>query len=169
NQFFQVFSLHNHSQCQLHHYQLKKLHQIFDFLELQKQLKAATKKHYLSPNEKLALCCQKKRLTSSCQTLCNYDTFSDHTLIAAVLTNQCPGNQLETAFNCATSMADHSSCCIKNGIAKYNGGRCMVFCTTHQGNPGNTMQYIDCLRIFNRIKNCYQEYHTIHPNLFGDL
>ncbi|VDN35702.1 unnamed protein product [Gongylonema pulchrum] len=90
-------------------------------------------------------------------------------LVTAVITNQCPGHELETAFNCATAMADHSECCIRNGIGSYNGGRCMVFCTTHLGNPGNTLQYIDCLQVFGRIKNCYREYHLTHPNLFGDF
>ncbi|VDN28461.1 unnamed protein product [Gongylonema pulchrum] len=127
------------------------------------------KKAQLSPNEKLATCCQKRGLSPSCQTLCNYDTFTDRSLVTAVITNQCPGHELETAFNCATAMADHSECCIRNGIGSYNGGRCMVFCTTHLGNPGNTLQYIDCLQVFGRIKNCYREYHLTHPNLFGDF
>lgn len=128
-----------------------------------------TKKPHLTPNQKLALCCQKKRLSLSCQNLCSYDIFSDQSLITAVISNQCPGQELETAFNCATSMANHSACCIRKGIGAYNNGRCMVFCTTHLGNPRNTMQYIDCLRVFDGIKNCYREYHTTHPNIYGDF
>ena len=33
------------------------------------------------PNEKLALCCRKQQLTSSCQNLCNFDTFTDKTVM----------------------------------------------------------------------------------------
>lgn len=34
----------------------------------------------LDPNEKLALCCRKQQLSSSCQNLCNFDTFTDKTV-----------------------------------------------------------------------------------------
>uniref|UniRef100_A0A0N4U2P1 DB domain-containing protein n=1 Tax=Dracunculus medinensis TaxID=318479 RepID=A0A0N4U2P1_DRAME len=123
----------------------------------------------LSPNEKLGLCCRKRNLPSSCQTLCNYDTFTDRSLVNAVLTNQCPGPQLTQAFDCATSMADHTECCIRNGIGTFNGGQCMAFCTTHRGNPNNAFQYIGCLQVFDRIKQCYSDYHINHPNIFGDF
>lgn len=65
--------------------------------------------------------------------------------------------------------ADHSTCCIRNGIGAYKNGHCMVFCTTHLGNPRDTLQYIDCLQVFDRIKNCYREYHAVNPNIYGDL
>ncbi|KAL3994492.1 DB module family protein [Acanthocheilonema viteae] len=130
---------------------------------------ALPKKSSLSPNQKLALCCKKQNLSPSCQILCNYDTFTDRSLVTAVITSQCPGYELETAFNCATSGADHSACCIRNGISTYKNGHCMAFCTTHLGNPRNTLQYIDCLQVFDRIKNCYREYHVVNPNIYGDL
>uniref|UniRef100_A0A915PTI3 Domain of unknown function DB domain-containing protein n=1 Tax=Setaria digitata TaxID=48799 RepID=A0A915PTI3_9BILA len=138
-------------------------------LNPQQRLAVIPKRSRLSPNQKLALCCKKQNLSPSCQLLCNYDTFTDRSLVTAVISNQCPGHQLETAFNCATSMADHSTCCIRNGIGTYRNGHCMVFCTTHLGNPSNTLQYIDCLQVFDRIKNCYREYHTVNPNIYGDL
>ncbi|EJD76280.1 hypothetical protein LOAG_16745 [Loa loa] len=134
-------------------------------LDLQQGLTLVPK----SPNQKLTLCCKKQNLSPSCQLLCNYDTFTDRSLVSAVISNQCPGYELETAFNCATSRADHSACCIKSGIEEYKNGHCMVFCTTHLGNPRNTLQYIDCLQVFDRIKNCYREHHIVNPNIHGDL
>ncbi|VDK87784.1 unnamed protein product [Litomosoides sigmodontis] len=130
---------------------------------------ALPKQSSLSPNEKLSLCCTKQNLSPHCQILCNYDAFTERTLVTAVVTNQCPGYELEMAFNCATSRADHSACCIRSGISEYRNGHCMVFCTTHLGNPRNTLQYIDCLQVFDRIKNCYREYHIVNPNIYGDL
>ncbi|VDK73562.1 unnamed protein product [Onchocerca ochengi] len=135
----------------------------------QQKLTSIPKKSTLSPDQKFALCCSKQNLSPSCQLICNYDTISDRSLINAVIFNQCPGNQLETAFNCATSMVDHSACCIRNGIETFKNGHCMVFCTTHRGNPRNIMQYLDCLQVFNRIKSCYREYHVVNPNIYGDL
>uniref|UniRef100_A0A0R3RH27 DB domain-containing protein n=1 Tax=Elaeophora elaphi TaxID=1147741 RepID=A0A0R3RH27_9BILA len=137
-------------------------------IDFQKGLALTPKKSSLSPNQKLALCCRKQNLSPSCQVLCNYDTFTDRSLVTAVISNQCPGYELETAFNCATSRADHSACCIRNGIGAHKNGHCMVFCTTHLGTPSNTLQYIDCLQVFDRIKNCYREYHMMNPNIYGD-
>lgn len=37
------------------------------------------------PNEKLALCCRKQQLSSSCQNLCNFDTFTDKTVMFNLL------------------------------------------------------------------------------------
>ncbi|KAK6104318.1 DB module family protein [Brugia pahangi] len=134
-------------------------------LDLEQGLTLVPTKSPLSPNQKLTLCCKKQNLSPSCQLLCNYDTFTDRSLVTAVISNQCPGYELEKAFNCATSRADHSACCIRNGIKEYRNGHCMVFCTTHLGNPHNTLQYIDCLQVFDRIKNCYRDYHVANPNI----
>ncbi|VDN89117.1 unnamed protein product [Brugia pahangi] len=142
-------------------------------LDLEQGLTLVPTKSPLSPNQKLTLCCKKQNLSPSCQLLCNYDTFTDRSLVTAVISNQCPGYELEKAFNCATSRvcwfiqveADHSACCIRNGIKEYRNGHCMVFCTTHLGNPHNTLQYIDCLQVFDRIKNCYRDYHVVNPNI----
>ncbi|KAM3719098.1 Ig-like and fibronectin type-III domain-containing protein [Dirofilaria immitis] len=138
-------------------------------LDFQQRLALIPKKSVLSPNQKLTICCKKQNLSPSCQLLCNYDIISDRSLVNAVILNQCPGNELEMAFNCATSMADHSACCIRNGIGTYGNGHCMVFCTTHLGNPRNALQYLDCLQVFDRIKNCYREYHVVNPNIYGNL
>ncbi|VDO42277.1 unnamed protein product [Onchocerca flexuosa] len=78
--------------------------QSLDLQQSQQRLTSIPKKSALSPDQKFALCCSKQNLSPSCQLICNYDTISDRALINAVLFNQCPGNQLETAFNCATSM-----------------------------------------------------------------
>lgn len=34
----------------------------------------------LHPNAKLERCCQKQGISTSCQTLCNFDTFTDRTV-----------------------------------------------------------------------------------------
>uniref|UniRef100_A0A1I7UBP9 DB domain-containing protein n=1 Tax=Caenorhabditis tropicalis TaxID=1561998 RepID=A0A1I7UBP9_9PELO len=77
----------------------------------------------MNPNQKLDLCCRKQRISPICQNLCNYDTFNDKTLVAAFLTNQCPGPQLGQAYDCASSKADHSSCCERAGLVSFQGGK----------------------------------------------
>ncbi|TMS35412.1 hypothetical protein L596_002823 [Steinernema carpocapsae] len=122
----------------------------------------------LNPNQKLDLCCRKQGVSPVCQTMCNFDTFSDKSLVNAFLTNQCPGNQLGQAFDCATTKADHSECCIRKNVHAFNNGQCLPFCRTHVPTPPNAFEYLACLQVFESIKGCYREYQTSNPNLFGD-
>ncbi|KAI1701536.1 DB module domain-containing protein [Ditylenchus destructor] len=123
----------------------------------------------ISPNEKLDLCCRKQNVSPVCQTMCNFDTFTDRSLVSAVLTNQCPGPQLGQAFDCASSKVDHSECCRRANIHLHNGGQCLPFCETHLPNISpNVLSYFACLPIFETIKSCYRDYQFNHPNIYGD-
>ncbi|CAL2032841.1 unnamed protein product [Caenorhabditis brenneri] len=122
----------------------------------------------MNPNQKLDLCCRKQRISPICQNLCNYDTFNDKTLVAAFLTNQCPGPQLGQAYDCASSKADHTPCCERAGLVSFQGGKCMPFCRTHVATPSNVFDYFVCLQVFETIKGCYRDYSATHPNIFGD-
>ncbi|KAI6192953.1 DB domain-containing protein [Aphelenchoides besseyi] len=122
----------------------------------------------VDPNYKLDLCCRKQQVTAVCQNMCNFDTFTDRSLVNAVLSNQCPGPQLGQAFDCASSKADHTDCCTRNNLHLYAGGQCMPFCRTHQPTPPNLISYLACLQVFDTIKNCYREYSYSHPNIYGD-
>ncbi|KAI6174540.1 DB domain-containing protein [Aphelenchoides bicaudatus] len=132
------------------------------------QQPAQTTYRPLDPNYKLDLCCRKQQIGQVCQQMCNFDTFTDRSLISAVLSNQCPGPQLGQAFDCASSKADHTECCTRNNLHLYAGGQCMPFCRTHQPTPPNLISYIACLQVFDTIKNCYREYSYAHPNIYGD-
>ncbi|CAJ0957713.1 unnamed protein product, partial [Mesorhabditis belari] len=120
----------------------------------------------LTANEKLGLCCRKQRLSARCSTLCDFDTFTDKSLITAVLTLQCPGPELGRAFDCASSKADHTSCCIRAGLATFLGGRCLPFCQTHLDTPPNIVDYLPCLQVFDTFKRCFRDYQTKNKNLF---
>ncbi|CDH93059.1 DB domain-containing protein [Caenorhabditis elegans] len=122
----------------------------------------------INPNQKLDLCCRKQRISPLCQNLCNFDTFNDKTLVAAFLTNQCPGPQLGQAYDCASSKADHSACCERAGILSFQGGKCIPFCRTHVATPSNVFDYVICLQVFETIKGCYRDYQFTHPNIYGD-
>uniref|UniRef100_A0A1I7RYR1 DB domain-containing protein n=2 Tax=Bursaphelenchus xylophilus TaxID=6326 RepID=A0A1I7RYR1_BURXY len=122
----------------------------------------------LDPNYKLDLCCKKQGVTPVCQTMCNFDTFTDRSLVTAVISNQCPGPQLGQAFDCASTKVDHTECCTRNNVHLYNAGQCMPFCRTHEPTPPNIFTYVACLSVFDTIKNCYREYQYTHPNIFGD-
>ncbi|KAI6239720.1 DB domain-containing protein [Aphelenchoides fujianensis] len=122
----------------------------------------------VDPNYKLDLCCRKQQISSVCQNMCNFDTFTDRSLVTAVLGGQCPGPQLGQAFDCASSKADHTECCTRNNLHLYAGGQCMPFCRTHVPTPPNLISYIACLQVFDTIKNCYREYSYTHPNIYGD-
>ena len=82
----------------------------------------------LTPNDKLDLCCRKQGVSSVCQTICNFDTFTDKSLVHAVISNQCPGPQLGQAFECATSKVDHSDCCRRSNVHLHNNGECLLNC-----------------------------------------
>ncbi|CAD6195852.1 unnamed protein product [Caenorhabditis auriculariae] len=122
----------------------------------------------LNPNAKLDLCCRKQRVSPVCQSLCNFDTFNDKTLMTAFLTNQCPGPQLGHAYECASSRADHTACCERTGVVAFQGGKCLPFCRTHVATPSNVLDYFVCLQVFESIKGCYRDHQLTHPNIFGD-
>ncbi|KHJ86551.1 DB module [Oesophagostomum dentatum] len=89
-------------------------------------------------------------------------------LVAAFLTNVCPGPQQRDAFECASSKADHSACCERAGLLAFHGGKCLPFCRAHENRPINPLEFIPCLQVFDHIKACYREYQTTHPNILGD-
>ncbi|CAD5209993.1 unnamed protein product [Bursaphelenchus okinawaensis] len=128
----------------------------------------ATTSSGLDPNHKLDLCCRKQGVNAVCQAMCNFDTFTDRSLVTAVISNQCPGPQLGQAFDCASSKVDHTDCCTRNNVHLHNAGQCMPFCRTHEPTPPNVFTYVACLQVFDTIKNCYREYQYQHPNIFGD-
>ncbi|KAL6736125.1 hypothetical protein Aduo_006511 [Ancylostoma duodenale] len=122
----------------------------------------------LTPNEKLDLCCRKRRVNPGCQAMCNFEALNDKTLVSAFLTNVCPGPQQRDAFDCASSKVDHSACCERAGLLTFHGGRCLPFCRTHAAQPANPLEFLPCLQVFEHIKACYREYQTTHPNILGD-
>ncbi|VDL80820.1 unnamed protein product [Nippostrongylus brasiliensis] len=124
----------------------------------------------MSPNEKLDLCCRKRAVNPSCQSMCNFDVLNDKTLVSAFLTNVCPGQQLAHAVECASSkiQVDHSSCCEGMGISSFFGGRCMPFCRANAAQPTNPFEFLPCLQVFEYIKTCYRRYQVNNPNILGD-
>ncbi|EYB88316.1 hypothetical protein Y032_0249g123 [Ancylostoma ceylanicum] len=122
----------------------------------------------LTPNEKLDLCCRKRRVNPGCQAMCNFEALNDKTLVSAFLTNVCPGPQQRDAFDCASSKVDHSACCERAGLLTFHGGKCLPFCRTHAAQPANPLEFLPCLQVFEHIKACYREYQTTHPNILGD-
>lgn len=122
----------------------------------------------LSPNEKINLCCRKKAVNPACQEMCNFDVLSEKTIVSAFLTSACPGPQLGHAFECASSRVDHSACCEKAGLLSFQGGRCIPFCRAHLSQPGNPLEFLPCLQVFEHIKFCYRQYQSNHPNILGD-
>ncbi|GMS86785.1 hypothetical protein PENTCL1PPCAC_8960, partial [Pristionchus entomophagus] len=122
----------------------------------------------LSPNQKLDSCCRKQGVNPTCQNLCNFDSFNDKTLVGAFLTGQCPGDQMGKAFDCASTKADHNECCVRGGLGSFLGGKCLPFCNTHKDTPANVLDYLPCLQVFRVIRDCFQEYQRVNPNIFGD-
>ncbi|GMT15527.1 hypothetical protein PFISCL1PPCAC_6824, partial [Pristionchus fissidentatus] len=122
----------------------------------------------LSPNQKLDSCCRKQGVNAVCQNLCNFDSFNDKTLVAAFLTAQCPGDQMGKAFDCASTKADHNDCCVRGGLGSFLGGKCLPFCNTHKDTPANVLDYLPCLQVFRVIRDCFQDYQRVNPNIFGD-
>ncbi|ETN76074.1 DB module [Necator americanus] len=97
----------------------------------------------LTPNEKLDLCCRKRRVSPGCQAMCNFEALNDKTV-------------------------DHSACCQRAGLLTFQGGKCLQFCRTNDAQPTNPLEFLPCLQVFEHIKACYREYQTTHPNILGD-
>lgn len=68
-------------------------------------------------------------------------------------------------WDCASSRADHRSCC--NAKAVQPG--CMPFCETANGVPTDYWRYLFCLNDFNKVRECFAYHLEDHPNLKGEL
>uniref|UniRef100_A0AC35TLP1 DB domain-containing protein n=1 Tax=Rhabditophanes sp. KR3021 TaxID=114890 RepID=A0AC35TLP1_9BILA len=109
----------------------------------------------VSPDQAFSQCCASKAVTPNCGKLCTFGGISDKTLVQAVLTNQCPNNQLGLVFDCANHGDNHNTCCLDNGVHLISNGMCMSFCDGNRDKITDILQYFACLQVFDKIKNCY--------------
>ncbi|KAL3995172.1 DB module family protein [Acanthocheilonema viteae] len=116
-------------------------------------------------NFKFKKCCKASERMISNETAineclnkyCDFDTLSQTNVL--VFLKHCDSIVVGNMFSCASSNYDHSQCCLDNGIT----GRCLEYCSAHDGVPPNYLDYLACLEHFDTIKQCFKNYLEEHP------
>uniref|UniRef100_A0A8R1XPD7 DB domain-containing protein n=1 Tax=Onchocerca volvulus TaxID=6282 RepID=A0A8R1XPD7_ONCVO len=88
---------------------------------------------------------------------CDFDVLSQTTIL--VLLKHCDCTVVGAMFSCASSNYDHTQCCLANGVS----GKCLEYCSAHDGVPPNYLDYLTCLDHFDTIKQCFQNYLAKNP------
>lgn len=134
-------------------------------------------------NQKLRVCCRSlKDADVDCRRkYCDFDAFRPDqvTIIKKKLSYTClpnfqvlgflgecspKGPTVGQMWDCASSRADHTACCQRQGVIP----GCMAYCETTKGVPTDYLKYALCIGQFDRIRYCFREHLEGHPNIKGD-
>ncbi|VDN95689.1 unnamed protein product [Brugia pahangi] len=116
-------------------------------------------------NSKLKKCCKtyepllhNETAVNEClNKYCDFDTISQTNVL--VFLKHCDSIVVGNIFSCASSNYDHTQCCLANGVS----GKCLEYCSAHDGVPPNYLDYLACLEYFDTIKQCFKNYLEKNP------
>ncbi len=74
------------------------------------------------------------------------------------------GTTVGQMWDCASNRIDHTECCAAKGVE----GKCLEYCSAHDGVPTNYLDYLFCVESFNDIRDCFYANLDSHPNLYGE-
>uniref|UniRef100_A0A0N4ZHJ8 DB domain-containing protein n=1 Tax=Parastrongyloides trichosuri TaxID=131310 RepID=A0A0N4ZHJ8_PARTI len=110
----------------------------------------------LTPNEKLKGCCaQLKDADKECvEKFCDFSAISQANILNYLSTCTERGPTVGQMWDCASTRIDHTKCCEKKGVS----GKCLEYCSAHDGVPPNYLDYLFCVESFNEIRECFVEH-----------
>uniref|UniRef100_A0A914DUI5 Domain of unknown function DB domain-containing protein n=1 Tax=Acrobeloides nanus TaxID=290746 RepID=A0A914DUI5_9BILA len=111
-------------------------------------------------NEKLRSCCDKlsKDDPECTKRFCDFDAISQTNVLNFLSKCTERGQTVGHMWDCASSRVDHTKCCEEKGVT----GRCLEYCSAHDGVPTNYLDYLFCLENFNEVRDCFREYLEVH-------
>ncbi|CAD6199069.1 unnamed protein product [Caenorhabditis auriculariae] len=117
-------------------------------------------------NQKLRVCCRSlKDADIECRRrYCDFEAFRPDQVLGYLAQCSPKGPTVGQMWDCASSRADHTACCVRQGVTD----NCMAYCQTQNGVPTDYLKYAVCIGQFDKIRSCFHEYLQSHPNIKGD-
>ena len=117
-------------------------------------------------NQKLRTCCrQLKDADVECRRkFCDFDAIASAHVLPFLAQCVSKGPTVGQMWDCASSRADHTACCQRQGVLP----ACMAYCETTKGVPTDVVKYGFCIAQFDKIRFCFKEHLESHPNIKGD-
>ncbi|KHJ79297.1 DB module [Oesophagostomum dentatum] len=114
-----------------------------------------------TPNEKLKECCATlKEADKECvNKFCDFNAISQTNILNYLSTCSERGPTVGNMWDCASLRHDHTECCKAKGVE----GKCLEYCSAHDGVPTNYLDYLFCVESFNEIRDCFMDHLSKHP------
>ncbi|WKX89099.1 hypothetical protein Q1695_008613 [Nippostrongylus brasiliensis] len=115
----------------------------------------------MTPNEKLKACCASlTEADKGCvNKFCDFNAISQTNILNYLSTCQEKGPTVGNMWDCASLRHDHTPCCKEKGVE----GKCLEYCSAHDGVPTNYLDYLFCVESFNEIRECFMDHMDKNP------
>jgi len=114
----------------------------------------------LTANEKLKKCCsQLTKADKECvDRFCDFGAISQANILNYLSTCTERGPTVGNMWDCASARIDHTECCKAKGVT----GKCLEYCSAHDGVPTNYLDYLFCTESFEEVRACFHDYLDTH-------